>query len=245
MDQADPAQLLVSPHDGIEREAAIKPDLFTIAGERHRLSPAVPGVGDGKPFVNEPFRDFSRHAARESFGQSVRGATVPKVANDRSPEDARRAVDRAFEYFPKWRDTDPRTRAGVLTRAAAIMRQRRDGLCGVMIKEAGKTWKEADADVCEAIDFCEYYARESVRLFDLASAGKHKEADELLLWFLPLLRMDTTFDFVQLIKLVQARVGLVNAAGALTRPPRLMPEGDHLRDTLATIDRCLARLPRR
>jgi len=86
---------------------------------------------------------------------------------------------------------------------------------------------------------------ESVRLFQLAVAGKHKEADDLLLWFLPLLRMDTTFDFVQLIKLVQARAGLVNAAGALTRPPRLMPEGDQLRDALATIDCCLARLPKR
>jgi 4-hydroxy-tetrahydrodipicolinate synthase len=86
---------------------------------------------------------------------------------------------------------------------------------------------------------------ESVRLFELARAGKAKEADELRMWFLPLLRMDTTFDFVQLVKLVQARTGLVNAAGSLTRPPRLMPEGDHLRDTLATIDRCLARRPRR
>ncbi len=85
---------------------------------------------------------------------------------------------------------------------------------------------------------------ESVRLFDLARAGKAREADELLLWFLPLLRMDTTFDFVQLIKLVQARVGLVNAAGALTRPPRLMPEGEHLRHAMATIDRCLACRPR-
>ena len=85
---------------------------------------------------------------------------------------------------------------------------------------------------------------ESVRLFDLARAGKAKDADDLLLWLLPLLRMDTTFDFVQLIKLVQARVGLVNAAGALTRPPRLMPEGDRLHTAVETIDRCLTRRPR-
>jgi delta 1-pyrroline-5-carboxylate dehydrogenase len=35
------------------------------------------------------------------------------------------------------------------------MRQQRDGLAALMIKESGKTWREADADVCEAIDFCE------------------------------------------------------------------------------------------
>ena len=40
-----------------------------------------------------------------------------------------------------------------------------------MIREAGKPWREADADTCEAIDFCEYYARESVRLFQPERLG--------------------------------------------------------------------------
>ncbi len=51
------------------------------------------------------------------------------------------------------------------------MRARRDELSAIMIREAGKTWREADADVCEAIDFCEFYAREAVRLFDLERLG--------------------------------------------------------------------------
>ncbi len=41
-----------------------------------------------------------------------------------------------------------------------------------MIREAGKTWREADADVCEAIDFCEYYARQSPRLFSRERLGR-------------------------------------------------------------------------
>ena len=44
------------------------------------------------------------------------------------------------------------------------MRDRRDELAALMVFEAGKPWPEADADVCEAIDFCEYYAREALRL---------------------------------------------------------------------------------
>ena len=52
------------------------------------------------------------------------------------------------------------------------MRSRRDELAGVMIKEAGKTWIEADADVCEAIDFCEYYARCVVPLFERKRLGR-------------------------------------------------------------------------
>jgi 1-pyrroline-4-hydroxy-2-carboxylate deaminase len=70
--------------------------------------------------------------------------------------------------------------------------------------------------------------RESIRLFRLTAEGQHREADALYRWFLPLLRLDTTHDFVQLIKLVQAEVGQVGQGGPITRPPRLLPEGDEL-----------------
>lgn len=81
---------------------------------------------------------------------------------------------------------------------------------------------------------------ESVRLFDLARRGPSPELDRLYRWFLPLLRMDTTFDFVQLIKLVQVEVGLTGVGGAITRPPRLLPEGTDLDRVRATIRACLA-----
>ncbi|MEP6491670.1 MAG: dihydrodipicolinate synthase family protein [bacterium] len=77
---------------------------------------------------------------------------------------------------------------------------------------------------------------ESVRLFELATAGQWEEAKALYHWFLPLLRMDTVPKFVQLIKLAQAEVG----RGTVTvRPPRLVLEGDELREALATIRRQL------
>ena len=60
----------------------------------------------------------------------------------------------------------------MLVRCANLMRERRDTLAGVMIREAGKTWREADADVCEAIDFCEYYAREAVPMFQPRRLGQ-------------------------------------------------------------------------
>jgi RHH-type proline utilization regulon transcriptional repressor/proline dehydrogenase/delta 1-pyrroline-5-carboxylate dehydrogenase len=52
----------------------------------------------------------------------------------------------------------------VLFRAAEWMRTRRYELAALEVYEAGKPWAEADADVCEAIDFCEYYGREMIRL---------------------------------------------------------------------------------
>jgi hypothetical protein len=56
--------------------------------------------------------------------------------------------------------------------------------------------------------------------------------------------MDTTYDFVQLIKLVQAEVGQVGSGGPVTRPPRLLPEGSRLQSIQAEIRACLATRPR-
>lgn len=75
--------------------------------------------------------------------------------------------------------------------------------------------------------------KESVTLFDLAMKGEREKAAELYRWFLPLLRMDVVNDFVQLIKLVQERVGM---GSARVRPPRLELTGE----ALATAERTIA-----
>lgn len=74
--------------------------------------------------------------------------------------------------------------------------------------------------------------RESVDLFNFGMNGEGDKAFELYRWFLPLLRMDTTPNFVQLIKLVQAEVGIGNAR---VRPPRLELVGDELEQTRTII----------
>jgi len=68
--------------------------------------------------------------------------------------------------------------------------------------------------------------KESVALFNYARTGDTDKAFKLYRWFLPLLRMDTVPKFVQLIKLVQAEVGMGNAR---VRPPRMELAGDELR----------------
>jgi 4-hydroxy-tetrahydrodipicolinate synthase len=72
----------------------------------------------------------------------------------------------------------------------------------------------------------------SVRLLDLAVSGRSDQARALYEWFLPLLRLDTTPKFVQLIKLVQQEVG---KGRATVRPPRLRLCGKELDDTLALV----------
>jgi dihydrodipicolinate synthase/N-acetylneuraminate lyase len=77
------------------------------------------------------------------------------------------------------------------------------------------------------------FPAESVRLFDLARAGKYNEAFALYRWFLPLLRMDTVPKFVQLIKWVQAEIGV---GSSLVRAPRMELAGEEL----ATVKRVLS-----
>jgi 4-hydroxy-tetrahydrodipicolinate synthase len=73
---------------------------------------------------------------------------------------------------------------------------------------------------------------ESVKLFDLAMAGKQQEAFELYRWFLPLLRLDTVPKFVQYIKLVQQEVGYGHER---TRPPRLTITGTEREEVLGVL----------
>jgi len=63
-----------------------------------------------------------------------------------------------------WGAVPAEQRAEILVRAAAWMRERRLEIAALEVREAAKPWPEADADVCEAIDFLEYYARGAVDL---------------------------------------------------------------------------------
>jgi len=77
---------------------------------------------------------------------------------------ARQAVDAAHAYFSEYAATTPSQRVRWLLNAAGILRERKMEFDAWLVYEAGKTWPEAEADVSEAIDFCEYYAREALRL---------------------------------------------------------------------------------
>ena len=83
--------------------------------------------------------------------------------------------------------------------------------------------------------------RESVELFNCGVAGASDKAFELYRWFLPLLRMDTVPNFVQLIKLVQAEVGMGNPR---VRPPRLELVGSELEQNKKIICDALRSRPR-
>ncbi len=89
---------------------------------------------------------------------------VVAVAAACTTDDADAAVAAAVAAAPAWRRAPVADRAALLFRAADWLRRRRHEVAALECFEAGKPWDQSDADVCEAIDFCEYYAREVLRL---------------------------------------------------------------------------------
>ncbi len=79
-------------------------------------------------------------------------------------EDVSAAVATAERAFRAWSTTPAAERAAALVRAAAWLRERRLELTALEVRECAKPWREADGDVCEAIDFLEYYARGAIEL---------------------------------------------------------------------------------
>jgi len=138
--------------DFSERRAAMQRALRTVSGQFGATYPLVIG---------------GEHIATEEKLASLNPAEPRKVvgyASCATQDHAQQALRAAEAAFATWRRTPVAARAGVLLRAAAIMRRNKEELAAWMVYEVSKTWAEADGDVAEAIDFCEWYARQALSL---------------------------------------------------------------------------------
>lgn len=79
-------------------------------------------------------------------------------------EHAEPAVEAALAAFEQWKRVPVEERASLLLHAGDIIRKRKFEFCSWLVFEVGKNWAEADADIAETIDFCEFYSREALRL---------------------------------------------------------------------------------
>src|SRR6202162_3772490 len=99
--------------------------------------------------------------------QSVNPAGSSQVIGrfpEGTKEDAVAAIEAAQKAFPAWSRVPATERSALLLRIAAILRKRKHDFSAMMVLEESKSWAEADGDTAEAIDFCEFYAREMERL---------------------------------------------------------------------------------
>lgn len=151
---------------------------FTIAEIRDRFESAL-------DYVDTQIKNGALYAAPIIAGKENKSGETLKSLDPSSPstsvgtvylanlEDAERAIESVRSGQRAWEETSFERRAEILRTAAHTMRTDKMRLAAIIVREAGKPWKEADGDVAEAIDFCDYYAEEMLRL------GKPKKTAEV------------------------------------------------------------------
>lgn len=139
---------------------------FTDEAERNAMQHAIDYVrGQLGVQVDMLIAGTARSGATRtaSLSPANPGVIVGHIA-EATASDVKDAINAASDALSTWRDTPAAERAQYLVRAAAWMRERREELAAWEVFEAAKPWREADADVTEAIDFLEYYARQMIAL---------------------------------------------------------------------------------
>jgi RHH-type proline utilization regulon transcriptional repressor/proline dehydrogenase/delta 1-pyrroline-5-carboxylate dehydrogenase len=155
---------------------------FTAAAERENFAMALDAVrkqlGRDYPLIIDG-KAVNATGQIVSTNPACPAEIIGRVAAaGRAQADA--ALAAARDASPGWSRLSARDRAGYLRRIAAALIETRDEFAAWQVLEAGKNWSEADADVCEAIDFLSYYAQQAERLAEgrsVALAGEDNRLD--------------------------------------------------------------------
>ncbi|MEA2444740.1 MAG: RHH-type transcriptional regulator, proline utilization regulon repressor / proline dehydrogenase, partial [Thermoleophilales bacterium] len=216
-----------------------------------------------KPFANEPILELRRAPVREAVTSALRDldASLPlrvggpqtaggsefestdpgrpdrvvAVAPRGGEAEASAAVDAAVQAFPAWAARGAEQRARVLVDAAAWLRERRPLLAAVQVRECAKPWGEADADVCEAIDFLEYYARDAIRLQERGPSLMQAPGERNTMRYAPrgVVAVIAPWNFPLAIPTGMAAAGLATGNAVVLKPAEQSPaSADFLRQAL-------------
>src|SRR5436305_3012102 len=134
-----------------ENKAAMESALRTVQAELGREYPLV--IGGQRITGLKTYESWNPAQKDQLLGKFQKGTKAH----------VEQAVEAAWTAFQSWRKQPVDVRAGLLVKTAALLRERKHEFSATMVLEVGKTWVEADADTAEAIDFCEFYAREAYR----------------------------------------------------------------------------------
>lgn len=139
---------------------------YSSANDRQRMQEALAKVrkefGRLYPLVING-KEIATEKELQSSNPAKPSEVIGRVAMA-SRKEVQAAIDAAKKALPAWRDYSADKRAKCLFKAARIVEQERDELAAWQVFEAGKNWREADADVCETIDYLHYYGKEMIRL---------------------------------------------------------------------------------
>ncbi|NIX75233.1 bifunctional proline dehydrogenase/L-glutamate gamma-semialdehyde dehydrogenase PutA [Microvirga terricola] len=172
-----PADIIMSPDHARHPKLPLPRDLFgkeransdgVEFGNRDALEALLGEITQGarQSYKAEPLIDGkSAPGEARPVISPIDGATVAGEVLEASADVADRAIAAARAGFAPWSDTDAKTRAAALERAADLLEAERGAFLHLLQIEAGKTLDDAMSEVREAVDFCRYYAAQGQKLF--------------------------------------------------------------------------------
>ena len=160
---------------------------FSHPADRRRMAAALEtvrrGLGEPVPLVVAGERILER-PLRDSANPARPGQIVCRAAQA-TAQDVDRAVRAARAAYESWRRVPVRERVELLWRARDLIRERIFELAARVVFEVGKSWAEAYGDVAEAVDFCDFYGRQMLRLAARQPLTP-KDDEEVQLRYVPL-----------------------------------------------------------
>jgi RHH-type transcriptional regulator, proline utilization regulon repressor / proline dehydrogenase / delta 1-pyrroline-5-carboxylate dehydrogenase len=168
LELASPTPAVAVKNTAIHRHAASTgfvnepPTDFTIPKEREKVRVAIQKLR-GALGQRYPLTINNKSVQTSEWTASLSPANQKEVigyAGKATIGEAEAALAAARAAQSKWARVPVEERAALLNRLADLLRREKPGLTAIEILEAGKSWTEADGDVAESIDFCNFYAAE-------------------------------------------------------------------------------------
>ncbi len=151
-----------APYDPFTNEPVLD---WSLRDNRERFYDELKKVRQSLPIKVPPQIGGKIIRTRTSF-ETVnpnRNTETVGIISSAETAEADSAIAAAKAAFGFWRGIPAEKRAEYLFQAAACARRKRFELAALQVLEVGKAWSESDAEVCEAIDYFEYYGREMLR----------------------------------------------------------------------------------
>ncbi|NQZ70075.1 MAG: L-glutamate gamma-semialdehyde dehydrogenase, partial [Lentisphaeria bacterium] len=170
-DHADIHQMLISPDncedETVEQLIPFRNAAFTDFNNselRDAFKQAIDSISDSFPRC-VPIVVNGNPITRNDFQRECPSDLKLNIANVSmaNAEELSQAIASAKQAWPNWRDSPVENRATIFRGAADILERDRFELAALQSYEVGKSWREADADIAEAIDFCRYYAQRATK----------------------------------------------------------------------------------
>ena len=139
---------------------------FSLSHHRHHFQKAIEEWKSQLPLSVPVVIDHKNQETRQTFKREnpSRPSQTVAVVSQADKVLCEKAVQSAKKSFASYSQIPAKQRCEMVQALADNILAHRYKLSTLQTLEVGKSWMEADADVCEAIDFCRYYALEMLRL---------------------------------------------------------------------------------